>query len=161
LIFVFATGSLDVGEQNRWGFHMKALRYFIIATSTLAFNAAAFAATVTSIEGPLQVNTGSGFHRVSRTAQVAPGGSVMVGPGGKAEILYSDGCRIPVTPGAVAVVAPVSPCAQGQAYGYDSSPWLGYGLAVGAGIGIGAAIWSNRGNNNNPVVVVVSQPASP
>jgi hypothetical protein len=84
----------------RWG-----VRYFVVAASTLAFNAAAFAATVASIDGHL--NTGSGF---SGRRQVAPGGAVMVGPGGKGRP-----SRTAVTLGTVAVVAPISPCAQGQA----------------------------------------------
>jgi hypothetical protein len=125
-----------------------------------SFDASAIAATLDSIQGTVQVNSGAGFHKVAKPAQLAPGASIMADPGASAQILYSDGCRIPVTPGAVAVVAPVSPCAQGQAYGYDYSTWLGYGLALGAGIGIGAAIWSGHHGNNNPIVVV-SAPASP
>ena len=128
---------------------MRLLGYVVAAASVVALSGSAFAATVTSIEGSLKVNTGSGYHVVSGTAEVKPGGSVMVGPGGKAEILYSDGCRTPVTPGAVSVVAPVSPCAQGQAYhpGNDYSTYLGYGLALGAGIGIGCAIWCGQHGN--------------
>jgi hypothetical protein len=112
---------------------VKSLRYLVITMSMLALDASAFAAAVTPIVGPLQVNTGSGFHWVSGTAQVAAGGSVMVGPGGKADILYSDGCRTPVTPGAVAVVAPVSPCAQGQAGGMyqdNTGYYIGAALVV-------------------------------
>jgi hypothetical protein len=143
---------------------MRLLGYVVAAASVVALSGSAFAATVASIEGSVKVNTGSGYHVVSGTTEVKPGGSVMVGPGGKAEILYSDGCRTPVTPGAVSVVAPVSPCAQGQAYpgygnGNDYSTWLGYGLALGAGIGIGAAIWS--GQHGNTVVVAAPPPASP
>ena len=137
---------------------MRLLGYVVAAASVVALSGSAFAATVASIEGSVKVNTGSGYHAVSGTAEVKPGGSVMVGPGGKAEILYSDGCRTPVTPGAVSVVAPVSPCAQGQVYpGNDYSNYLGYGLALGAGIGIGCAIWC--GQHGNTVVVVA--PASP
>jgi hypothetical protein len=139
---------------------MRLIKYLVSTASVVALGGSAFGATVTSIEGPLRVNTGSGYHAVSGSTEVKPGASVMVGPGGKAEVLYSDGCRTPVTPGAVAVVAPVSPCAQGQGYqnpGYDYTSYLGYGLALGAGIGIGCAIWC--GQHGNQVVVVA--PASP
>jgi hypothetical protein len=137
---------------------MRLLKYFAFAASATVLGGSAVAATVTSIEGALRVNTGSGYHTVSGTTEAKPGASVMVGPGGKAEILYADGCRTPVTPGAVAVVAPVSPCAEGQAYpGYDYGNWLGYGLALGAGIGIGCAIWCGQHGNT----VVVTAPASP
>lgn len=126
-----------------------------MALSVIAIDASAFAATtVTSIQGPLQVNTGSGFHQVSGSAQVPAGASVMVAPGGSGEILYSDGCRIPVRPGSVTVVAPISPCAQGAASGQpDSSVGiysvLGVAAVTGAVVGIAYAL-----RNNNP-------PASP
>jgi hypothetical protein len=136
---------------------MKTLGFFIIPL-VIVFDTAAFAATVTSIEGPLQVNTGSGFHQVSGTAQVAPGGSVMVGPGGKGEILYSDGCRIPVTPGSVAVVAPVSPCAQGQwSPPADDYTWYYLGGAALVAGGISCAIWCGQ----HKAAVATAAPASP
>jgi hypothetical protein len=162
LIFEGATGTVLSGSINRAGVGMKALKYLIVVSSALALNMPAFAATVTAIEGDaLQVNTGSGFHKVSGSAQVAPGGSVMVGPGGKGEILYSDGCRTPVTPGSLSVVAPVSPCAQGQAYGgyqYQDNTWyyLGGAALIGAGIGIGCAIWCGERHTD-----VVTVPVSP
>ena len=109
----------------------QAFRYFVTTTSMLALNVNAFAATVSQIVGPLQVNTGSGFHQVTGSAEVAAGGSVMVAPGGKGEILYSDGCRIPVTPGSLAVVAPVSPCAQGADLGLPVAPAVAGGYYDG------------------------------
>ena len=141
---------------------MKIINGFIFAVSALAFSSSAFAATVNSIEGVLQVNAGSGFKKVARSAEVAPGGSVMVSPEGKAEILYSDGCRIPLGAGSVAVVAPVSPCAKGQAADdrrdddYSAYYWAAGGVAA-AGLGVG--IWAlTRHKSNNNVVV---SPASP
>jgi hypothetical protein len=148
-----------MGSSNLWGIAVKALNYLIVVSAALALNAPAFAASVTAIEGgDIQVNTGSGFHRISGSAQVAPGGSVMAGPGGKGEILYSDGCRTPVSPGSISVVAPVSPCAQGQAIGgypYQDNTWyyVSGAALVGAGIGIGYAIW---GNQHNTTFVPVS-----
>jgi hypothetical protein len=97
---------------------VKALAYFIVATS-FALGTSAFAATVTPIEGTVQVNTGTGFRPVSGAAEVAPGASVMVSPKGRGEIRYSDGCKTTVRPGSVAVIPPVSLCAQGQAVPYD------------------------------------------
>src|ERR1700674_3963241 len=79
----------------------------------LAVGTSAGAATLISIQGPVQINSGAGFHQVSGAAQVRPGTSIMVGPGGSAEVLYSDGCRMPAGPGSVVTVAPISPCAQG------------------------------------------------
>jgi hypothetical protein len=74
----------------------------------------------------------------------------MAGPGGKGEIVYSDGCRVQVRPGSVVVVAPVSPCAQGQAATGDALPMaLGALAAAGGVVGI-AAIASAALRNNNP-----------
>lgn len=93
---------------------MKAFRHLVVGVSMLAFDASAFAATtLTSIQGSVQVNTGSGFRPVTGSAHVTPGTSVMAAPGSSAEILYSDGCRTPVRAGAVSSVAPVPPCAEG------------------------------------------------
>ena len=148
------------------GLHVKTL--FVVAMSTFALGTSTFAATVTAIEGTVQVNTGKGFHPVSGAAEVAPGSSVMVSPNGRGEIRYSDGCKTPVLPGSVAVVPPVSPCAQGQALpsdrdypgGQDSyGAYLGLGLAA-AGFGAaGYAAAQNNGFNNGLNIVV--PPASP
>jgi hypothetical protein len=140
---------------------MRMLRCVVAASAILAFDGSAFAATVTAIAGPLQVNTGSGFHKVAGSAEVAPGSSVMVEPAGKAQITYTDGCKVPVNPGAIAVVAPVSPCAQGADLGLPPPTYndpgylnyLGYGLALGAGIGIGCAIWCGQHGSTNIVPV--------
>ena len=99
-----------------------------------SFDASAIAATLDSIQGTVQVNSGAGFHKVAGAAQVAPGASVMAAPGASAQILYSDGCRIPVTPGAVAVGG------------------AGLTLRAGAGLRIRlrhlAGIWAGFGSGN-------------
>jgi hypothetical protein len=158
-----------MGLNLRWGDirlkkahrYRPAFRYFVTTTSILALNVNAFAATVSQIVGPLQVNTGSGFHQVTGSTEVAAGGSVIVAPGGKGEILYSDGCRIPVTPGSLAVVAPVSPCAQGADLGLPRAPAVapGYydpgwnwGVILGTtGIVLSAICFAEcRGHNGDP-----------
>jgi hypothetical protein len=116
---------------------------------------------VSPIQGPLQVNFGNGFRPVSGPVQLQPGGSVMAGPGGSGEIRYSDGCRTPVAPGAVSIVAPVSPCAQGQAYtGTGRGDWVDtympYPFLAGIGVGLACSIWC-RSNNT----VLVTTPVSP
>jgi hypothetical protein len=59
---------------------VKALRCLMVAVSTFALGTSTFAATVTPIEGTVQVNTGSGFHPVSGAAEVAAGSSVIGEP---------------------------------------------------------------------------------
>jgi len=157
---------------------MKTLKYLLVTTATIALNATAFAANVVPIEGPLVipmdgsllVNSGKGFQKLAGPAQVAPGGSVMVSPGGKGEIVYTDGCRVPVSPGALAQVEPVSPCAQGADFGVapagyggyaapccGDSTWLGYtALGIVGVAGIVAAAWggNHHDNQNGPVIVL-------
>jgi hypothetical protein len=123
--------------------------------TTFSVNTSAIAATLDSVQGTVQVNSGAGFHKVSGAAQVAAGASIMADPGASAQILYSDGCRIPVRPGSVAVVAPISPCALGQA-GPGEGPQtdnttydlLAAGVVIGGAVGAG--VWSSQRGNNNP-----------
>jgi hypothetical protein len=142
---------------------VKIFRYFVVVTSALAvsFASSAQAASLTSIQGGVRINSGSGFHEVGRDAQVTPGTSVMVAPGGSADILYSDGCRIPVRPGAVQVVAPVSPCALGQAGPGQQTQNTFYDVLLAAGViggSVTAGVLASEHNNNNPVII---RPASP
>jgi hypothetical protein len=147
---------------------VKALAYLIVGMSAFALGTSAFAATVTPIEGTVQVNTGSGFRSVSGAAEVAPGTSVMVSPKGRGEIRYSDGCKTTVRSGSVAVIPPVSPCAQGQAVqGYcppgqsllDGCVDTGFYLFAGALAAVAAVdiYEATRHNNNN----IILSPASP
>lgn len=64
--------------------------------------------------GELTINQGQGFTPVTSRTSAAIGNSVMVGAAGNATIVYDDGCRVPVQPGAVATIAPLSPCASGS-----------------------------------------------
>jgi hypothetical protein len=134
---------------------MRLLAYFFVALSDMCA-APAFAATVTSLQGQIQVNTGTGFHRVPGTAQVEAGGAVMAGPGGLGQIVYSDGCKVPVRPGAVVVVASASPCARGQDF-----PALGENAALGYAVGLGAAAAVGAGTYEATSQHNASAPASP
>jgi hypothetical protein len=73
-----------------------------------------WAATIEPGFGDVTVNQGQGFKPVSNRANANLGDSVMVGPAGSATIVYDDGCKVPVQPGAVATIAPLSPCASGS-----------------------------------------------
>jgi hypothetical protein len=99
------------GCQGSGEVHMKALLASLATCAAVfSFDASAGAASLVSIQGAVQINSGSGFHQVAAAAELAPGNSVMVAAGASAEIRYSDDCRIPVRPGSVAVVARFSPC---------------------------------------------------
>jgi hypothetical protein len=88
--------------------------------SAIAFGCAvltacpSWAAVVQPGVGDLTINQGKGFKPVTSGATANVGDSVMVGPGGSATITYDDGCKVDVQPGAVATIAPLSPCASGS-----------------------------------------------
>jgi hypothetical protein len=42
------------------------------------------------------------------------GDAVMVGPGGTATVVYDDGCKVNVQPGAVITIESLSPCTSGS-----------------------------------------------
>lgn len=73
-----------------------------------------WAATIEPGSGDLTINQGQGFKPAKTQTRANIGDSVMVGPGGTATIVYDDGCRVNVQPGAVATIAPLSPCASGS-----------------------------------------------
>jgi hypothetical protein len=118
--------------------------------------------------GDLTINHGQGFKPVTGGVNANVGDSVMVGPGGSATIVYEDGCKVDVRPGAVTSIAPLSPCASGSnAQNYNNCP-IGsdgrphcqddWGWAIGAGllaIGLGVGIYEATKSNGT------TQPASP
>ena len=73
-----------------------------------------WAAVIEPGSGDLTINQGQGFKSVTSRTSANIGDSVMVGAAGNATIVYDDGCRVPVQPGAVATIAPLSPCASGS-----------------------------------------------
>jgi hypothetical protein len=106
--------------------------------------------------GDLTINQGQGFKPVTSSATANVGDSVMVGPGGSATIVYDDGCKVGVKPGAVATIAPLSPCASGSKAANDD----GWGWAIGATLLIsGLVIAGIRAAQGNGTTAPVS-PAS-
>jgi len=90
----------------------------------------------------------------------------MVGPGGSATVVYEDGCKINVKPGAVTTIASLSPCASGSnAQNYNNCPigsdgrphceddtwgWIIGGTLFGIGIGIAAYEASKSNGTTTP-----------
>lgn len=107
---------------------------WLIATPCLA-------ATVVPIQGDVSINQGQGYEPVNGQQQAKAGDMVMVAPGGAARVAYDDGCKVDVKPGAVATIAPLSPCASGS-YADDSGfNWGGVVMGVAAGAGFGVGIY--------------------
>ncbi len=110
-----------------------------------------WAAVVQPGVGDLTINQGQGFKPVTTEVNANVGDSVMVGPGGSATIVYEDGCKVSVKPGAVVSIAPLSPCASGS--NAQNSDW---GWAIGATLLIAglviAGVRAGQGNGTTTAV---------
>ena len=76
----------------------------LAAVVTVATSAMALAATLQAISGSVLVNQGAGFKPATGPTQLQVGDRVMTRAGGSAEIVYDDGCRVPVQAGSVATI---------------------------------------------------------
>jgi hypothetical protein len=122
-----------------------------------------WAAVVQPGFGNLTINRGQGFKPVTAAVNANVGDSVMVGPGGSAIVVYEDGCKVDVRPGAVTTIAPLSPCASGSnaqnnnncPIGSDGRPhceddWVGAAIGAAlAGAGLGAAAYEASKSKGN------------
>jgi hypothetical protein len=105
----------------------------------MLLSSSTWAATLEPGQGNLSINEGQGFQPVNGRIDANVGDSVMVSPGGGATVVYADGCKVNVQPGAVTTIAPLSPCASGS-NAQECCDWGGLvigGAAVGLlGLGI-------------------------
>jgi hypothetical protein len=109
---------------------MRILRAFLPFIAGTLLSTSSFAATVNATQGQVLVNQGQGYQQVAGSAEIGPGATVVVNPGGSAQIVYPDGCAVTVDPGSVYTIAPQSPCLPQDP---QTSPGLsGASLAVGA-----------------------------
>jgi hypothetical protein len=124
---------------------MRTVTLLVVIAAT-AFGATAHAATVVPGQGIVMVNHGQGYQQVAGSTDVSPGTTVVVGPGGSAQVVYADGCTVQVEPGSVVTVAPQPPCLTTGAI--NPLPGMsGTTLAVGAvvvGGGVAAAVLLSR-----------------
>jgi hypothetical protein len=133
---------------------------------TVAFGCAllvaspSWAAVVEPGYGDLTINQGKGFKPVISRVDANVGDSVMVGPSGAATVVYDDGCKVSVQPGAVTTIAPLSPCAAGSnaattgtSYYPNCTPqpdgtlychpdWALVAAGVGLAAALGVGIWA-------------------
>ncbi len=71
---------------------------------TILMSGPSWAATVEPGYGDLTINQGRGFKPITSRISANVGDSVMVGPGGSATVVYDDGCKVNVQPGAVTAI---------------------------------------------------------
>jgi hypothetical protein len=125
---------------------------------SLAVSPSAHAATVNATQGQVLLNLGQGYKQVAGSSEAGPGAIVVANPGGSAQVVYSDGCSITVTPGMVYTIAPQSPCGSGgPAFGgggFEMNTTTMVALGALAGGGIAAAIIFSTGSSSK-------KPASP
>jgi len=106
----------------------------------------ALAATVNATSGQVLINRGEGYVMVAGSTQANAGDTIVVNPGGSAQIMYPDGCVVDVSPGSVATISARSPCGGGgsgsstETAATNSGSNNGTLYAIGAlGVGGGAA----------------------
>jgi hypothetical protein len=131
---------------------MWVVRPLLAFVFAVVFSAPSFAAMVNATQGQVLVNQGSGYQQVAGSVDVTPGGTIVVNPGGSAQIVYPDGCSVSVQPGSVYTIAPQSPClAQGGSQA--TSAINGTTLAIGAvvvGGGAAALLLLNKDKSASP-----------
>ncbi len=76
----------------------------------VGFASTVHAATLVAINGQILVNRGAGFEIAQPGLELKPGDIVIANPGATAQIMYPEGCLLPVTPGQIANVMRQAPC---------------------------------------------------
>jgi hypothetical protein len=99
-----------------------------------AIGGAAFAATVTATQGQVMINRGQGYQLLVGSTEADPGTTVIVNPGGSAQVVYPDGCNLTVEPFTVHAINAVSPCEDKSATAADSSKKTLYYVIGGAAV---------------------------
>jgi hypothetical protein len=133
----------------------------VCSAAIFAGSAIAQTPTIEPVQGDISFSQGQGFQRVDGRVQANVGDSVMVGPDGAANVVYSDGCRVNVQPGSVASIAPLSPCASGS---FADSSSLDPGLLLmGAAFlgGTGMFVYGITQAKNSAPVKIITLPVSP
>ena len=128
---------------------MSRIRIFLVFLFGLT-TSPVMAATLQVTQGSVSVNRGQGFEPASGTTTVNPGDTVVVQPGGSAQIVYPDGTVATLQPGSVATVADGAGAGAGGAgAGGIGATELAIGGAVVA-VGVGIAIYVAKNNGSSP-----------
>jgi hypothetical protein len=106
-----------------WGMTKRPLLRALSFGCAVLLSTSCLAATLEPTQGDLSINRGKGFKPVKHRIVAHVGDSVMVGPSGGGRLVYSDGCKVDVIPGAVLTVTQLSPCASGSMAQNDNRNW--------------------------------------
>jgi hypothetical protein len=114
---------------------------------------AAPVATLVDVSGPVLVDSGKGFVKVSSAVDLKTGARVLVSKDGRAVLSYSDGCALTLSPNSITSVVGSGACstpekatvASQNTTGQTDLRWLGY---VGAGV-LGGVVGYLIGDNND------------
>lgn len=112
-------------------------------SALLLVSSSCLAATIEPVQGKLYVNAGQGFLPVNGRIDAHVGDAAFVDPDGVAMVVYPDGCKVTVQPGAVTTITPSSPCT--NPYDQDNplfnnnnnAALVGAAVLAAAGIGVG------------------------
>ena len=138
---------------------MRLLANILCFGCAVVVSSPTLAAVVQPVQGTLSLNQGQGFSPINGAINAKVGDSLMVAPGGSATVVYEDGCKVDIRPGAVTTIAPLSPCAAGSnAQSYEQSSGWNWGAIVVGGLAAGGAGWgiyeatksSGSGNPTSP-----------
>jgi hypothetical protein len=138
--------------EANWGFDMRSLQRLGTAAlaATLCVAGPAAAATIKATGGQVLLNRGDGYKLVSGQAEAGSGASVVVNPGGSAQIVYSDGCVVDVKPATVATITPQSPCTTGTGSGPSTTTLVLGAVAVGGGVGAAVLLSQQKDRSASP-----------
>lgn len=144
-------------------------RFLVIASISALSSQAVSAATLEGIQGDVSLNRGTGFQKIVAVPVLQVGDVIMAAPNAKATIVYSENCRLHVTPGVVVSVQAKPPCVQGAhvetggslkdgpaPITADARPPLGAWLAGNSALATGAAIIAG-----GTLIYIATNPSSP
>ena len=161
---------------------IKKIASTVSAVALVIVSTAAQATMVQPITGEVMINQGKGYKTIKNPIEAKAGDRVIVNPGGYAKVNYSDGCNIPIQPGAVATIGAQSPCIaqQGEMVQTQDAPpppadpipplepvaggtgtGIGTGTLVAVGLGVAAAVGIGIAASSGGSKKRAAAPASP
>jgi hypothetical protein len=148
-------------------------RWPIAGLMVLVGSVAASAASFEVVSGEGSMNQGLGFRPVAGKIAVQPGSTLHVPPGSQAFLVYENGCRVRVTPGAFVRVQKNAPCdasgrdlaapgsseAQNQQSNSNNDAINPYALGAVTLVGVGGLIYGiSEVNKNNKTPAIFLSP---